>query len=102
MLGAEIVLLLALAQQPRTVALIFPDRREVISVVMAEKEHAKLTKVKHHTDQQARRYAALVQALGVRSSLTEHQACATLHPDRHQPLCETIRGRRLPLQRSDP
>lgn len=100
MLGAEIVLVFALVQQPRTVMLIFADHRETISVVVAEKEWARLARLKRHTSKQYERYAALTQALGVQSSLTEHQACAALHPDRHQPLCETIRGRRLPLQRS--
>lgn len=96
-------LALAIALSP-TVALVFADRTVIVSVTDAEKEYAKLEKVKHRTDEQDKRFAALVQALGVRQSrrLTEHQACAERHPDRHQPLCETIRGRRLPLQKPDP
>ena len=95
MLGLALILVLS---QP-TVALVLANRTEIVAVRDAEREYRQLERLKHRNAEQVKRFAALVQALGVRPS-NELLACANLDPARHQPLCETLRGRRVPLQRS--
>ena len=97
MLGAEIVLLLALAQQPRTVALVIDGRVQIVALVDAERLYEAIgsKSLADWTDEDRKLHAALTVALG-----TLRQDVSTC-PSTHQPLCETIRGRRLPLQRSE-
>lgn len=96
MLGAEIVLLLALVQQPRTVALVIDGQMQTMALVDAERLYEAINSksVTLWTDDDRKLHAALTATLG-----TLRQDISTC-PDTHQPLCETIRGRRLPLQRS--
>lgn len=94
----ELVFSVVLLSSP-TLALVFADRTEIVSVQSAQREFKRLERMRMRDSNQSKRYAALVQALGVQRELTEYQACATGDPARHQPLCETIRGRRLPLQK---
>lgn len=56
---------LAMAQEPPvTVALVFADRTEIVSVVDAKREFAQLDALTTRTEKQAKRHAALVLALG--------------------------------------
>lgn len=82
--------------QPRTepalVALAFENHRfEMVALDQARREFAALASLKSRTPEQQKRYAALVWALG--TIPTHYTVC-----DGHQPLCETTRGRRVPLQ----
>ena len=61
-----LVLSFALLQVPSadTVALVFADRTEIVTVQAAEREHAALAAVMILSKEQEKRHAALVQALG--------------------------------------
>ncbi len=96
-----LTLLSALPQQPQqpqtlpdsqTVALAFENHRfEIVAIEQARKEFNALVKLQSRTAEQEKRFAALVWALGIIP--TDFIVC-----EGHQPLCETTRGRRLPLQ----
>ena len=97
----ELVLALVLQLPPdHKVALVFDGRTEIVEVAKAEQQLRRLERKRHRTQDDDKRRAALVIALGTRPE-NEYHACADLDPLRHQPLCETIRGRRLPLQRKE-
>lgn len=98
MLGAELVLLLTLQLPPdHKVALTFADRTEIARLVDAEREFAELDKLATRTDEQAKRHAALNLALG---TLPDDRRIARCKSG-HQPLCDTQRGVRRPVQRSE-
>lgn len=63
MLGAELALIIVLAQQPRTVALVFIDHKEIVSLIDAQREFRKLDSIARNEEQE-KRHAALVVALG--------------------------------------
>lgn len=56
---------LAMAQEPPvTVALVFADHTEIVTVIEAQREYRQLDALKTHTEEQAKRFAALNLALG--------------------------------------
>lgn len=63
MLG-ELLLVMALAQEPRTVPLVFADRTEIVLLSDAQAEFKVLDAMTTRTEEQAKRHAALNLALG--------------------------------------
>jgi len=88
----ELILTLALFQQPQTVALVLgpePARVEIITLVEAENEYAALSKQPSLTEDENRRLNALVPALGT-VPCNEQEAAG---------LMDTTRGRACHAQR---
>lgn len=94
MLGLALALSLTLQSPPPSdrITLIFAEGQVHTTVADAEAQYAKLNKIKRRTLAQEKWHAALTAALG-----TRRQDVSTC-PDNHVPRCETLRGRRLPLQ----
>lgn len=63
MLG-ELLLIVTLAQEPRTVPLVFTDRTEIVALVDAQREFEALDALLFRTEEQDKRHAALTLALG--------------------------------------
>lgn len=98
MLG--LALILVLSQQPQTVALLLNNGEGtvIVSLDSAQREYGQLLTIdpEQRTEMQRLRFAALTIALG---TLPDDRRIATCESG-HQPLCETQRGVRRPLQRS--
>lgn len=69
MLPALALMVTLFQEPPRTVALVFAERTEIVTLVDAQAEFAQLDALITRTDEQAKRHAALHLALNTLSDL---------------------------------
>jgi len=69
---AELILVLALMQQPQDkITLIVDDRAEIVTVEAAESEFARLTQQSKLTVNEEHRYVAIMNALGIYKAIQQ-------------------------------